>query len=511
MTKDSVIVNNRPILYIALATFLAVVISSVAIVTNTLFILGIIFILLIISLVICFSIISLRKTKIFYLLLFSLIAFTLVASNFIYTYTSYLKSDLTGESYFSGNVVDIGGTFTGDDGNIVKKIVVLGNVEKGNIKANIYVDSSLDVYVGSKVEFKGYFYKNEVVNERFNVYVLSDKVFYSATSVKLLTFYNSEIDGVFNKLKFNIYNGFRAVISKNYAVAYAMIVGDDSYIFNSIMEDFRYLGIAHIFSVSGLHIGFVYTLLAFIFKRVKVNNLIKLIISFLVLLLYVAFCGFTPSCMRAFIIICTSLLAGALFEKKDRFTSLLLAFTIVLLLNPYDLFTVGFILSFVVYFSLVFFTKPIYKVLSKFCFDWLAKFLAPYLAAFLGSFPLCLDFFGYVSAFSILFNIMLVPILGLVFILIFLLAIAILIFPFYGVLAVVPNIILNAVISFSSYIESNLFLIKGLTFGVSMAPYYALGIVNAKLINISKKLRFILTIVLIIIFILSIIAVNLAV
>jgi hypothetical protein len=167
-----------------------------------------------------------------------------------------------------------------------------------------------------------------------------------------------------------------------------------------------------------------------------------------------------------------------------------------------------FILSFTVYFALVFLTKPIYKVLSIFCFDKVAKYLAPYLSAYLASLPLAIDFFGYASIFSILFNILFVPVLGFAYILVFILSVAILILPFYGLFAIVPNLILTFTINGILLIETNLFLIKNLAFGFSKIPYYLLFVINAKLINISKKMRIIINILLIITFILCIFIVN---
>ncbi len=510
MTKDSVTVNNRPILYIALATFLAVMISAISIVTSTVFALTLIFVVLIIALVLLFSFISLKKTKLFIVFLISMLVFTAVSCNFIYNYSNYSRGDMSGVSDFKGSVISIGEIYTDKDGNKLRKINVEGTTHKGEVRASLYIDSDLISYVGSEIEFSGNFYKSSIIYDgNFSVYALSDKVFYSVSEIEMLKINTTSIVGTFNKLKFNIYNGFRATMPRNYAICYAMVVGDDSYVYSGLTDSFRNMGIAHVFAVSGLHIGFVYLLLSYIFKVLKVKKLLQLLIAFIVLLVYVAFCGFSPSCIRAFVIIFTASLSSVLREKRDRLTALSLAFTITLLINPFDLFTAGFQLSFIVYFSLVFLTKPIYKFLSKFSFDKVAKYLAPYLSAYLASLPLSIDLFGYSSVFSMLFNMLFVPVLGFVYILVFLLAIAILIMPYYGIFAFLPKVLLNFVINFINLIDTNLFLIQNFMFGFSKYPYYLLGVVNANLINLSKKSKIIINLTLFIVFILSITCINL--
>ena len=512
MTKDSVIVNNRPILYIVLASLLAVLISSLAIITNTLFVLSIIFVILIVCLIVAISLFNQKKVKAFVILCIAIIVFSATSTNFIYNYSKYTSDDLSGYSDFTGNVYSIGDIYVDDSGNKLRKLVVEGNVEKGKIRASINVDGNVLAFVGSRVTFSGNFYKSSInYDGKFSVYPLSNKVHYSVSQIELFKIYPTKIDGVFNSLKFNIYNGFRATMPKNYAIAYAMVVGDDSYVYSSYNESFRSLGIAHVFAVSGLHIGFIFLLLSYLFKLFKVKKILKLFITFLVLLLYVWFCGFSSSCIRAFIIILMLLIANTLYEKQDRLTALSLAFIVVLIINPFDFYTAGFQLSFIVYFALVFITKPISKLLSNFCPKKVADFIAPYLSAYLASLPLSLDLFGYVSVLSMLFNILFVPILGFVYVLVFILAIAILITPYYGILAFLPKVILNGVVYFINLIDANAFLLQNIKFGFAKYPYYIIGVINAKLINLTKKSRLIITLILLLIVILSIIAVNLVV
>ena len=153
------------------------------------------------------------------------------------------------------------------------------------------------------------------------------------------------------------------------------------------------------------------------------------------------------------------------------------------------MFSVGFILSFVTYLSLVLLTDPIESGLSKVLPSKVAKILAPSTSAFVGSMPIVLNYFGYVSAFAVLFNLIIVPIIGVVFSLNFIAVIGILISPYLSFLCILPDLIFTALTWFISSINYFAFLIKGITFGTSIILYYLVLVLSLREINLSIKTR----------------------
>ena len=124
-----------------------------------------------------------------------------------------------------------------------------------------------------------------------------------------------------------------------------MLFGDKTDIDPDITNDFRATGIAHLLAVSGLHTStwctYIITLLALIRIKEKIRGIVCIL--FLVLLCIVS--GFTPSVMRASIMMAVVLFAPFFNEEQDALNSLGFATAILTLQNPYIITSAGFLLS----------------------------------------------------------------------------------------------------------------------------------------------------------------------
>lgn len=127
-------------------------------------------------------------------------------------------------------------------------------------------------------------------------------------------------------------------------VAMGILLGDRSDMGEETYEAFQRNGTAHILSVSGLHVGFVYSMLAFLIrgKRKPLSN--GVIMS--VLLFYGLLSGFCPSVDRALLMIGFHVLSKVLNRPYDLLTAAGVTGLILLACNPFQLFHIGFQLSF---------------------------------------------------------------------------------------------------------------------------------------------------------------------
>ena len=137
------------------------------------------------------------------------------------------------------------------------------------------------------------------------------------------------------------------------AVCTAVLTGDQSDIPDEIRTDFRKSGVSHIFAVSGMHLavwtGLLFTLLR---KRARIR-LIPNLVTILFIWLYVAFTGFSPSVLRAGIML-TLICAGSVLRKhSDPVNALGVASLILLIVNPWLAGNVSFLLSFTATFAIV--------------------------------------------------------------------------------------------------------------------------------------------------------------
>lgn len=143
---------------------------------------------------------------------------------------------------------------------------------------------------------------------------------------------------------------------EEYAVARALLRGDTDEMGEAI-DFYRLSGIAHVFAVSGMHVGLVFAAFTMIFKPIRIRKIYKSLAISCLLFVYAYLCGMTASSVRAAVMCSVAALVGSVGEKKDRVNAIAFAFVVVLVLNPFDLFRAGFVLSFAVSFAIIVFSR----------------------------------------------------------------------------------------------------------------------------------------------------------
>ncbi len=132
-----------------------------------------------------------------------------------------------------------------------------------------------------------------------------------------------------------------------------MLFGDKALLDGDIKNDFRATGIAHLLAVSGLHTstwcGYIIAFLKLFRTKEKLRNVLCLL--FLVLLCIVS--AFTPSVMRASIMMGVVLFAPFFNEEQDALNSLGFAMGLLVLNNPYVITSPSFLLSFFATFGIL--------------------------------------------------------------------------------------------------------------------------------------------------------------
>ncbi|MBO5852055.1 MAG: ComEC/Rec2 family competence protein, partial [Clostridia bacterium] len=272
-----------------------------------------------------------------------------------------------------------------------------------------------------------------------------------------------------------------------YEFIFALLTGDTNFVSDITLTRFRDVGVAHIFAVSGLHIGFLYGFVTLILKPVKIKAFIKYIITLIILFLYVIFCGLTPSCLRAFIIIAVSNFARSFGFKNDKLSSVFFSMFIVLSINSSDLFNIGFHLSFVACLSLIFLTPKIEKLLNFILPNKISQFASPYISAYLGTLPIVTDCFSNSTAFSMIFNAVIVPFMSFIFILSFVSSIIILIFSNLLFIMQISSFFVGIIIYIVNTFSFIVLLKITVVFSVSVVFYYFELVLFAGLINLKRK------------------------
>lgn len=129
------------------------------------------------------------------------------------------------------------------------------------------------------------------------------------------------------------------------AVSAAIINGDQSDVPDAIRDDFRKSGISHLFAVSGMHLALWTEILFRVLQKRSKIRIVPNLFALLVILFYTAFTGFSPSVIRAGIMLALICIGRMIRQHSDPLNSLGVSVTAMLAVNPWLAGNVSFLLS----------------------------------------------------------------------------------------------------------------------------------------------------------------------
>ncbi len=147
------------------------------------------------------------------------------------------------------------------------------------------------------------------------------------------------------------------------AVAEALLIGYRNDLDRDLVQAYSNTGVVHIIAISGLHLAMIYGLvngLFGVFKRKQVRW-IRPLAALVILWGFTLIAGAAPSILRATVMF-SCIIIGELFKRRTNMYNTLAASAFVLLLiNPFYLWDVGFQLSYAAVLSIVVFMTPVYN------------------------------------------------------------------------------------------------------------------------------------------------------
>lgn len=205
----------------------------------------------------------------------------------------------------------------------------------------------------------------------------------------------------------SIRNTVRSSINNDKVGSYIRVffLGDDTSFDTTLEENFRNLGISHLFALSGTQISF---LISIITLRRNSFNLKNLVFVICVLISYYLIIDDCAAIDRA-------LIFSLVFSINKTFNLnilplflILLSLSILVFLNPYYIYDVGFQYSTVISCTLILYMnnkKNRGKIVDLLEVSWVS---------FLVSLPISLYHFSYINPFSILYNLFYVPFINVI-------------------------------------------------------------------------------------------------
>jgi len=180
-----------------------------------------------------------------------------------------------------------------------------------------------------------------------------------------------------------------------------------------IKQNFINSGLLHLLAASGMNVALVSGIWLFFANRLKVPYKMSIIIAAVLILIYSTLTGFSPSIIRATLMLEFILLGKLIDRQADNIALLALVCSMMLIFDPSTIINIGFQLSFIVTFGLLACTtvlldktKPVPTFISGIV-------LVPTIAQMWAT-PVQLFHFNSFSVYSVLANILVTPFIGVI-------------------------------------------------------------------------------------------------
>ena len=339
---------------------------------------------------------------------------------------------------------------------------------KGIVKDLYIEDDYLNITLKSKDNvICTYYFKNKNELKKFNIN-LGDTIILTGKSENI---YNNSIPNNFNYKKYlyykHIYYKFNIISLKKikqnnnpiyylknkiikhintYKTSpylYAFVLGNTKYIKQEVKNSFKGIGISHLFAISGMHISLLSGIILKVLKLIKVEENKRYIITTAILLIYLLL-SFSASVLRSFLFFFL-LSVNKIYYFYVKLTNIfILTLSISLLINPFFIYDIGFIFSFMISLALIISSKYL-KSNSYFIQLIQVSFIS-----FLVSFPITIYNFYEINFFSIIYNLIFVPFISLI---VFPLSLITFIIPFFDNLLLIIIKIFEDIVVFLNSIN----------------------------------------------------------
>lgn len=306
--------------------------------------------------------------------------------------------------------------------------------------ANYYVKNKeekntiLDViHHGDKILLKGTFnvpFNNTIPNNfNYKKYLYNKKIYYTLSVDSYEIIKNNK--NILYKIKDKLYKKIINLDNSDYYLAF--ILGDKTLLSSEIYNSFQSNGISHLLALSGMHINILLLIINMFLKKFKESK--RIIITSIILIVFLILTGLTASLQRATIFYILKNINNKFNLRYSNIKLLFIVAFIVLFINPFLIYDLGFIYSFIVCFGIFYYSDFIKG-------NYVVKLFKLSLVTFLFSMPITIMVNYEVNLSSIFINMLFVPWISLI------------VYPFSLISFVIP--ILNPLFGFTINITNNM-------------------------------------------------------
>ncbi len=205
---------------------------------------------------------------------------------------------------------------------------------------------------GQRVAFTGRVYhpsgRSNPHGFDFRMFLMQQGVYAGVTGARDLVLLSRESRGVasfFYGIRKALSARMDLVFGEGSALPQALLLGEKSRLPQDVQDSFADAGVAHILSVSGLHVSLLaYLVMGLVPKRL--GQRFRLVFLMVFLIFYCGLIGAPSSALRAGVFALMSRIRMLSRRNRDWVTVVAAAFLFILLFQPLEMFAAGFQLSF---------------------------------------------------------------------------------------------------------------------------------------------------------------------
>jgi competence protein ComEC len=249
-----------------------------------------------------------------------------------------------------------------------------------------------------------------------NKYLQSQDIYAKATSEKnevvLLKRPKFNIRRTAYGIRYALEKSFIYVPKKERELIKAIVFGEDG-LEEDLKEKFIAEGISHVMAVSGFNLAIIIMFISYLCKRLNIDYRINTLIGITAAWLFCICVGMGPSIFRAAIMTTVFSLSNYLRVNLKPLSILFYIALFMLVINPNSIYSLSFILSFGALLGILVFYKSIHRF-----FDFLPEIINSNLSMTLSAqillIPIFINLFNSISIISVLTNIVIVPLAGII-------------------------------------------------------------------------------------------------
>lgn len=382
--------------------------------------------------------------------------------------------------------------------------ILLKNVEIDGVEYDFRLSATLDnfssdINLNDYVAFDAYFYTYELFsNGRLNSKVIKDKIYYNVFIEPSNFSRTNGVASLIQSIKAGSYKLLQNTMrTDNANFCYTLLFGERTVLDETVYDAYLNSGLAHVLSVSGLHVSILIGIFVVLLNRLKLNKKWQFLVVFCALLFYCALCNFEAPMVRSSLMGLCLLLSYVFGERADSLSSISLAGILILLFQPLYIFDAGFLLSFGSIFGILLLYKPISALLQKIYLPvFIADLIGVTLSAQILTLPIIAYFFNSIPLISTISNLLILPLFSLMFVLLFVFIFVGLILPIGFVFVVVEmlvNVVNSLIVLFGKFGTISVY-----NFGlIASVFYFALIFMLSNFVMATKNAKFLCSAVLI--------------